>query len=461
MHFNNTTRGMLLALLLDLPLVFGIKSSQKNVFQADLLSCYDYTPSAGSCLLRGIDENHSVIPLGDLPDCHVVAEGSFHEAVDCDSGANFSEDLTFVRNATGGFAWKPIDCSTHCCSMADIVNGSFSNPHTGLGDDWPLENIWTTHSGCMPFSLRPLQAIPCMHAYGVRRIIFIGGSVLRQMMGRFVSMARKSKTTVDHSTRGETRYRIWSDHDLLEIGSEDLTKEQRLQWVSDLLHPDNRNRVSLAAEATSYENRLTTESMEEPLLDVLFLWSDNLDQQLNHWKILNLMSQKHESSFVTTNIITGVWEHYRGPGLDLLEDHKAGLDRLLSVIAVPLERVFKTYIVNQHAGTLDADHEHVPRIKKFNQYLDSWSKWVNGGRENPRVIIMDYDALSNAHPLKAPSAHPPSSGDNHDACEFVAEPSISNGTSIKANMHGSCTDAMNTVAIQLILNHACNPSITP
>ena len=60
----------------------------------------------------------------------------------------------------------------------------------GTGDDWPLEHIYRSHSGCKPLSYRPMAIVPCFHAQGVRRIVIIGDSLLRQFVGRFVSLSR-------------------------------------------------------------------------------------------------------------------------------------------------------------------------------------------------------------------------------------------------------------------------------
>ena len=59
--------------------------------------------------------------------------------------------------------------SRRCRSMDEMLNGSFTGPHTGLGPDWPLTHIWMPHSGCMTPSLRPMHAVPLLHERGVRR----------------------------------------------------------------------------------------------------------------------------------------------------------------------------------------------------------------------------------------------------------------------------------------------------
>ena len=91
-----------------------------------------------------------------------------------------------------------------------MANGSFTSPHGGKGDDLPVSHIWRTNSGCVPLSITPpMHAIPCMHAQGVKRIVIIGDSMLRQFTNRFVSMARKRHTTVDsHTAWHSHRYRV-------------------------------------------------------------------------------------------------------------------------------------------------------------------------------------------------------------------------------------------------------------
>lgn len=61
-----------------------------------------------------------------------------------------------------------------CRSMDEVLNGSFSGPLTGKGEDWPLSHIWEPHNGCKVASLRPMHAIPLLHEQGIRRCGYFG-----------------------------------------------------------------------------------------------------------------------------------------------------------------------------------------------------------------------------------------------------------------------------------------------
>ena len=221
-------------------------------------------------------------PYGDAPGCPIVASGRFREEV-CSVPAAVSGLLSAIPTSTDLAAFhRSVDCRRHCCSLSDMANGSFASPRGGTGDDLPVSHIWRTNSGCVPLSISPMHAIPCMHAQGVKRIVIIGDSILRQFTNRFISMARKRHTTVDAHTHSHSyRYRVWRDRDQLEMGGEwsHLSLDTRLQWAQDLLHPNTRNHVRLAPGTCSqscnygFDGRFTdTDDMQEPLLDVVFLW---------------------------------------------------------------------------------------------------------------------------------------------------------------------------------------------
>ena len=72
-------------------------------------------------------------------------------------------DPKACKDALARAAMKP------CRSMDEMLNGSFTGPLTGRGDDWPLSHIWEPHSGCMVASLRPMHAVPLLHERGIRR----------------------------------------------------------------------------------------------------------------------------------------------------------------------------------------------------------------------------------------------------------------------------------------------------
>ena len=61
-------------------------------------------------------------------------------------------------------------------------------------------------------------------------------------------MARKAISSVDHHMWSDTRYRMWKENDLFEIGGE-MSRYHRTQWHLDLLHPDTRHKVTYFGES--------------------------------------------------------------------------------------------------------------------------------------------------------------------------------------------------------------------
>lgn len=83
--------------------------------------------------------------------------------------------------------------------------------------------------------------------------------------------------------------------------------------------------------------------------------------------------------------------------------------------------------------------------QELNAFLRDWARQV------PHAAILDLDALSGASPFKPPLSI---KGDIHFQCKLRSD-----GLQvpcIHTNTHGGCTDTLNTMLVQLMINHMCN-----
>jgi len=338
-------------------------------------------------------------------------------------------------------------CALHCCTAEQFARGRFVKGPIGRMPVVNLGHLYVTE-GCRIFSHNLATVATCTSKLNVRRIVFVGDSMLRQLFMQAVNWARGSTSNVDYDRWRSARYAAWDDRDELEISGVHLEEGS---WRGMVSAPRIR---ALGQGAAA------------PLLELYFMWGSEYDKVEERLQVLQAEWGQAEQAEQAGRavLVTGAYMHYivqryADPGSDARRLQDTQLGRIMSFITTPRSWLHHTYLlttpVERYAGA--GGHQ-----RQFAAERDQYFASV-AANHSAVVTLVDWARMASG-PVKPPGV----THDIHYACKLGYQdatygpqgpPDQPSGHSavgcIVLNEQGGCSDPMDLLLLQTILNTMC------